>query len=550
MRMHPIDRRAEVVRPGSFAPIAIGIAAVVLLHRAVLWVLFGDLLDAAARANPGWRTWQYLPLSAYRDHFWASLRYLQQTPPLPHVLLGILLSTTEWPVGTARALYGLQAAISAGTVLVLARLLHCLGCGRLVAAGVALLFGLSTDLYTLEIASFGQLVYESAAMLLVAAACLCLARLPAGATGRRRLIAAGLLVAGAALTRASFSYLFVIVAVFLAVARGPRSMAVFLVPVVLLQGGWSLKTFAVYGHAPVATSSWGGINATVGYGFDPAARPRFIASVEANAAAHPDWFVRLLREHGYVHWHNLPAGYAPDPEVARREREIQAELGGTNRPENSITIRMIADQYTRALAGFARREPGLVLDKVRRAYMLFWHPMADYAAMFVGPIFVEPVGRLRLLSVLPSRRQEARAMTGTFPDKKPVPVRLPTVPLHLLDSLCILVMHVLLPVILLVDAVRLWRRCAPLLNRDLLLVLAVAAYGAVLFNLVEIGENMRFRLSVTPEVIAFSVGLLCRLGRVAIDAPWRLRTGGHASRDGPDHPPAHGRPAPHPEPAP
>jgi hypothetical protein len=48
----------------------------------------------------------------------------------------------------------------------------------------------------------------------------------------------------------------------------------------------------------------------------------------------------------------------------------------------------------------------------------------------------------------------------------------------------------------------------------------ISAYGALLFNMFELGENMRFRLSVTPVNIALSIGLVA----VVFAAFWQLRT--------------------------
>ena len=42
----------------------------------------------------------------------------------------------------------------------------------------------------------------------------------------------------------------------------------------------------------------------------------------------------------------------------------------------------------------------------------------------------------------------------------------------------------------------------------MLLLAAVVAYGSLLFNAVELGENMRFRLSVEPEILALSAATL------------------------------------------
>jgi hypothetical protein len=487
--------------------------AITLIHRVILWHLLGSSVDATARANPDWLTWQYLPRDAYRLHFWLSLVYLQQTPPLPHLVFGVLLKVAEWPVGVAHGLYLVQALISATTAAVLFALLRRLRCGLVLSAAVALWFALSTDLYLLELASLGQLIYESGAMALVAAACLSLLiAFDASADrkddiGRRHLITAGCFTALAALTRASFSLLFIPLALFVAIVVGMRRMAVFLVAVVLLQGAWCLKNALVFGYLTPATSSWSGINATQGYAFNKAAIAAFERMIVDDPSSYPPWFLKEIREHGYVSWSTDPAEYAP-PDVLARDRAIQHRLEGTNQSPNSIATRLLSDQYLRAWSRFVVRNPGYFIEKVTRAYGIFWQPMASYTAMFVAPVFVYGSERASLFS-LPRRSSPAFAMTGHRSHRRTTLVDLPTIDLDVLDFICLVAMHVVFPLALIVDAFMLGMRRPPLfLNAKLLLVGGIAWYGAILFNVVEVNENMRFRLSVEPEIIAFSVALL------------------------------------------
>src|SRR5689334_5729610 len=93
--------------------VALAIAATTLLHRMVAWSLLGRLIDGTVVANGDWLTWQYLPLDVYRQHFWESLLYLQQTPPLPHVLFAAVARASDWPFGVTHTLLVGQALISA-----------------------------------------------------------------------------------------------------------------------------------------------------------------------------------------------------------------------------------------------------------------------------------------------------------------------------------------------------------------------------------------------------------------------------------------------------
>ena len=141
---------------GRRAKVALIIGLAVLLHRIWLWKVYGRAVRETVRANPDWLAWQFLPVDAYVGHFGAALYYLQQTPPLPHLVLGILIKALGWPAGVADALIVLQVCISAGTAAMLFLLLMRIRCPLPIAAGTALWFGLSTDLYLLELNSMGQ----------------------------------------------------------------------------------------------------------------------------------------------------------------------------------------------------------------------------------------------------------------------------------------------------------------------------------------------------------------------------------------------------------
>jgi hypothetical protein len=360
------------------------IAAVVLTHRAWAWSAFRTLLDDAAAANPGWITWQYLPVAAYRDHLLSSLWYLQQTPPLPHLILGVLVKATDWPVGVARALYALQALNTAATGVLIFVVLRRLGCGLIAGSAVTLIFALSTDVFLMEINSFGQLLYETAGMTLVTAGCcsLCVAFDRRDRQGEVRLIAAaGLFIALAALTRASLSYLFAPLAVFIVLARGPCRAAVFLVPIVVLHGGWALKNFLVYGYLTPATSSWAGMNATVR--LDDDGRKELLEIIARDATS-PQWIVRLLQDRGYIGFDGaFPAEYLP-PEIRVREDAIQARLGGTNPRTNSLSVALIAAQYMRAFKVFALTHKRDLIARFESAYRMYWQPMSLYTRCSSG----------------------------------------------------------------------------------------------------------------------------------------------------------------------
>lgn len=500
-------------------------------HRALIWFRFGESFSAAARANPSWLTWQYLLPDAYRNHFWASMWYLQQTPPIPHFVLGVLIKVSKWPVDVARWLFLVQFVISAATAVLMFRILRRLACHWAVSFALAAWFVLSTDLLVMEVNSLGQLFYESGAMLLVSGTTLCVFRLLDSERRERQgevasVLAAGTCVAVLALTRASFSFLFPGVGAFLAIARGWRTCALFLVPVVLLHGGWCLKNDYVYGYLSPATSSWAGINATVNLQREE--KDRFVKYILQDQGRFPTWFVAILRDRGYIHWDPIASSYIPAAD-RQRENEIQERLGHTNRHENSIAIQRVSEQYERALERFLPSNPDVLINKFRRGYARFWQPISNYSSLYLGPLYVTPRPRATFGSLVPIAPETAFLTTATYPRKNPAKVGLPTVSLYLLDTLSIWSLHVLLPVLLVLDRLKARMGKTPMLGARILFLALVVAYGSVLFNAVEEYENMRFRLSVEPVILCLTAAVVSVAYRsVASGVRTRLSVGRRA----------------------
>lgn len=86
------------------------LATLVLAHRLLLFAQLHQQLDNLIALHSTLLTWQFLPASILQDHLLRGLCCLQQTPPLPHVVLGLLLKGWAFPHATAHALAGAIAA--------------------------------------------------------------------------------------------------------------------------------------------------------------------------------------------------------------------------------------------------------------------------------------------------------------------------------------------------------------------------------------------------------------------------------------------------------
>ena len=86
----------RILSVGSLLLLGIGV-----LHRSTLFLVHAVELEQLVSANADWLSWQYLTIDAFSEHFWNSIWYLQQQPPLPNMLFGAMLHVFAWPLGVA-----------------------------------------------------------------------------------------------------------------------------------------------------------------------------------------------------------------------------------------------------------------------------------------------------------------------------------------------------------------------------------------------------------------------------------------------------------------
>jgi hypothetical protein len=90
-----------------------------------------------------------------------------------------------------------------------------------------------------------------------------------------------------------------------------------------------------------------------------------------------------------------------------------------------------------------------------------------------------------------------------------------TLSLAPIDAISIVVLHGLLPLLVIAE---LWQRArgrGAVLPPGSWMLAATALYGIVVFNAVDSGENMRFRLAVEPAIIALTAACLSVILRYA-----------------------------------
>ena len=506
-----------------------------LLHRAFqLWLVAGAVTRQAA-LNPTWQSMQYLPADLLERNFPAALLYLQQTPPLPHLLVGALYRLSGDPAVNALALIGFCGILSCIGAGLLVLLLSKLRIPPPLAFAAAMLLLGSSGVVLLEYTAFGQCFYEQLTMV----GCLAAALAAVSLVQQRSLAAAlwfGVVIALLALTRATFSYFFLLVVAWLAWCRlPPKYLLAFLLPVALLHGGWAAKQYVVQGYWSTATSSWGGANMQGGgikrhdrgfadsqpavstpcaarwpHVFDPA-MPIFFSF-----AKYAQKLDSLLAE---------DTALGPSP-AARAIDAAAYRARGQWLANDSAAFRELSACVQQMYFRYWLRDPGAALQGWAMSYALFWQPMDSYTSVIptmlvasrpaAGGATVGDALSGQLQSPGYFARQEKMPWHLGADKALLVPVNVAVIPFapQLATLLAFVLLHSLplLAALFCIEGALINRTESP--GRILQAVFPagfsflpmIYVYVAGVCNLVEYGENMRFRLAVEP--IVWSIGLV------------------------------------------
>jgi len=182
-----------------------GLFLVGLMHRVAQWMVLREGIDKSAGLNGNVLLIQLLPAQLWREHFWAALQYLQQSPPLPNIIYGLIVRAFD-TAQISTILILLCSLLSCFAILLMALQLNRLGFSRAFSSIVSLVFFVSADLLMMDYFAFGQSFYEQLTMLLVLLASLsATAVVKSPVPNVRALLLLGITVALLALTRATFA---------------------------------------------------------------------------------------------------------------------------------------------------------------------------------------------------------------------------------------------------------------------------------------------------------------------------------------------------------
>lgn len=503
-----------------------------LVHRSIqLYLLWPELVKHLLRAD---NVMQLLPAEIWREHFGAALLYLQQAPPIPNLVYGILAWLIADPQTLTLAVLFLQMGLACTSIALFSSLLLRLGLPRWSCLAIPAILFFGGDMVVMEYNAMGHFFYEQSTMLLCLLACHSALTYQRTAS-MRSVVQIGLWVALLALTRSTFSYFALPVALWIVLVSRPvraAALVAFLVPVLLLQGGWSLKNLLVYGYWSVATSSWGGANARTGDirrsgGTDML---RWLAEQEQEQGRFCDmasWEMAKWYKQAIFFFPNKDRVLSfPQPEEVLQANRRMAEARGRMVFFDTETFRLYSQCLQRIYLRYWLHNPGETLKGAWRSYQVFWLPIREFAArnpIPVTPPSVQEHNRPAPLAWL--RQAVVELAEGGYRyahldlNEKPFPFAyedgsllvIPTLPL-LLQTVNMFVFHGAL-LYLLVGAIS-----RPARLRDGILLqfgfpMLCILYVASLTSLVEYGENMRFRIEVEPLIWLISALAISQMFR-------------------------------------
>lgn len=479
---------------------------VVISHRIFVFLVSRKAVDSLLVENPGWLTWQYLLPESLASNFWASLTYLQQSPPLPNLIFGAFIKLFGWPSGTAYACIATGGLISAISAARFVNLGMVFGISSLTSSAMALILFLSVDCFGMEYNSFGQTFYELLAMWLFIESVTAFAnasKSPNLASG----VPVGLTIGMLSLSRSGLHFMFVpfaFLVCFCAFNLRLRASLGFILAILLTQGIWSLKNCFVFDYFSLSTSSWTGANLIAGlqkagYG------NHVLKYARRHTESLPAWVTELVSKEGLATWHPAVSSVYAPKHIVDKDLAINRALGFQNRSENSLAQKSLFDAYIPLYSEFMRTHPRILFHKFRKSYLVYWLPIRDYLKQFVAVYSTAKSQSPMALIDIDSQLQVA---SGTYPALIYNDVYLPSISVasHLLHIPICFLSHVFV----LLTLARSARYCLSLnkgnsqLLNSLTLVICIV-YVSLAFNLVEHGENMRFRLMVEPLIYLASI---------------------------------------------
>ncbi len=471
------------------------IRQVLLLVLAAMLVVRGIAYNAGVRF---WDTrgflWQLLPDHLLRDDLWRSVWYLHSQPPLFNLLTALLLKIA--PSEAAFSIIAQLLYLGAGILMIvllfrlLLRLEVSLWLAGIVVGGFAI--APATILYE------NFYMYDYLVALLMVVAAYTLHRYASDHAPRDGMLFFAAL-ASVCLMRSLYHLAWLLLLLALVWWLLPRvrrrTLYVVALPVLLVAAVYG-KNLLVFGN--FVSSSWLGMNVwrIASFGLPPDEREQLVQQGVLSPVAQVPAFSQLA-----IYEPLLPATHPTGiPALDEPGNAISPNF-------NHLAYRQIAQHYLHDSLTLLQTQPQYYCTGLLTAVKIYFRPASDSYIFYYGhpdsiATYDRFVNRYLLL-----QRTDSRLPPATV--------------LHDIS----LTLLVLLPLLVAYGTVLLWHewRHAGVTPQVVLLlfILLTIAYTTVLGNLLEVGENNRFRFTIDPlYTILFALllrdivgGVRCKLGR-------------------------------------
>lgn len=399
------------------------------------------------------RMWQLIDIQVLQTHLWQSLWYDHAQPPLFNLVTGVVVNL--FPIQHIFVLRGLQAGVSLATLLLLYHTMVKLSRSRYVAFGITLYLMLSPSWILYE----NLYSYTLLTLLVLTGVVYGLVWLIHDEDPRAaRLVSFALLAA--VMLRSSFHLLWMIILLgalwwmYRQHARLRRALLLSAIIPLFIACGWYLKNAVLFGH--FTSSTWMGMSLA-----------RIVPVGE------PAPFLPL---HQYASW-LTPDDTSAYPNVPLLHERYKHTRRWVN--YHHLGYIRVSDRFRQAAIDTIVSHPHQYATRVGQAFVIYGSPATH--APFMSQNYAHlPYAPWYTLDFSSFKRYDVRAFT-------------------VWQAAPMLILHGLLLVMGIWGSMA---RPAPIYIRRLCIVLTMMfAYGMLVSNLLEYGENNRFRFEGLPLFI-------------------------------------------------
>lgn len=418
------------------------------------------------------RMWQVLDVSQLSESLVKSIWYLHAQPPLFNSLVGVLVKLSPDHYGKVFLLINLIGSLA--SALLIYATLRKIKVSDLLASLLGILMVLNPAImlyenlfsYTVLIIFLLALTLHSLVVFLV----------------ERKVSAWNLLcvvLAVIVLTRSSFHLAWMVVIVFIGIVYSPRHMRsrlllVALLPIIIASS-WYLKNYVVFGS--FSSSSWLGMN--MARIFPPAT---------------PLGAVRPFRPLHEYDGHYEPARHHPDIRVLADRQKISGYVN-YNHEDYLVISQLFRDDVMRSIAA----DPWQPVPRIVDALTIFFTPATHGPFIDINLPRIQPYAAWATLDF---------SVYHTYQAFHPAHDADPTVTFMQANGFtttAALPVALLYIIVLVISGLILIKGGLASTDRCILFVLLfILTYGMLVGNLLEFGENNRFRLELSPIFFVLS----------------------------------------------